>query len=249
MEGEVTIAYARTGLRDMRGTKTETRTAPHPASPRPKLQAQDSASCAVVLVTREGRGRLGNSVAKVMVRDAALWYYEHMGYTKLFSSIITSTIWTEDDRTRIVWITMLALADKNGEVQGSIPGLARLSGVPVEAAEAALAKFLAPDKHSRTKDDGGRRIEEIDGGWHLLNHGKYRAMASRDEAKTAHAIRQKRYRERRKRNGRDGNVTDSDSGVTQDVHIAEADSEKEQPARRPKKYNLMHPTDDFAAGL
>ena len=79
-------------------------------------------------------------------------------YTKLFNSIITSTIWNEDDKTRIVWITMLALADQNGEVQGSIPGLARLAGVSIEDAEIAINKFLSPDSYSRTPDNEGRRI-------------------------------------------------------------------------------------------
>lgn len=169
-----------------------------------------------------------------------------MGYTKLFNSIITSTIWTEDDKTRIVWITMLALADKNGEVQGSVPGLARLSGVSVEAAQTALKKFLSPDKHSRTKDDEGRRIEAIDGGWSLLNHAKYRAMASKDESKQSAATRQRRYRERQKRNGSDASVTDSNGTVTHDRDIAEADSEaKEVPRDAPKpklrKYDQSFP--------
>lgn len=150
------------------------------------------------------------------------------GYTKLFNSIITSTIWTEDDKTRLVWITMLALADRNGEVQGSIPGLARLAGVSTEATEIAIGKFLSPDKHSRTKDDEGRRIEEIDGGWHLLNHAKYREMASRDESKSANAERQKRFRERQKRNAdNNGEVTESNRRVTHGLHIAEAEAEAE----------------------
>jgi len=32
----------------------------------------------------------------------------HGGYTKLYSSIVASTMWREDDKTRIVFITMLA---------------------------------------------------------------------------------------------------------------------------------------------
>lgn len=123
-----------------------------------------------------------------------------MAYTKLFNSIITSTIWSEDDQTRIVWITMLAIADKNGEVQGSIPGLARIAGVPVEACRAAITKFLSPDVDSRTKDDEGRRIETIEGGWLLLNHSKYRDMASDADRAEKSAIRQARHRQKVKRN-------------------------------------------------
>ena len=137
-----------------------------------------------------------------------------MAYTKLFNSLVTSTIWSEDDRTRIVWITMLALADKNGEVQGSIPGLARIAGVPVDDCRAAVAKFLAPDPDSRTKDDEGRRIEEVDGGWHLLNHQKYRDMATDEHRKSQAAIRQKRAREKRSRNSKES--LDSHAAVTQE---------------------------------
>jgi 5-methylcytosine-specific restriction endonuclease McrA len=118
-------------------------------------------------------------------------------YTKLFNSIVTSTIWTEDDKTRIVWITMLAICDQNGEVQASIPGLARLSGVSVADAEMAIGKLLSPDKHSRTPDHEGRRIVPIEGGWELLNHAKYRRMASLEDRKEATAKRVKRHRERK----------------------------------------------------
>ena len=156
-----------------------------------------------------------------------------MAYTKLFNSIVTSTIWTEDDKTRIVWVTMLALADKNGEVQGSVPGLARVAGVPVDATREAIAKFLAPDLDSRTKDDEGKRIEEIDGGWALLNHDKYRAMASKDERKDAAAERQRRKRDKDKRNNPVTPVTPCHAlsqVVTQKRDIAEAEAEAEAEA-------------------
>ena len=105
------------------------------------------------------------------------------GFTKLFSSILASTIWQENNPTRIVWITMLAMADRDGEVAASIPGLARYANVSLEECEAALASFLAPDKYSRTTDFEGRRIEVIAGGWRLLNHAKYReAMRGVDRA-------------------------------------------------------------------
>lgn len=152
-----------------------------------------------------------------------------MSYTKLFASIVNSTIWTEDDKTRIVWITMLALADKHGEISASVPGLARAAGVEVPDCEAALEKFLSPDKYSRTKDDEGRRIEVIDGGWSLLNHGKYRAMASKDEAKAKNAARQQKFRDRERRNASvtdsNAHVADSNANVTQDRDIAEAEAE------------------------
>jgi len=166
-----------------------------------------------------------------------------MAYTKLFNSIVTSTIWTEDDKTRIVWITMLAIADKNGEVQGSIPGLARIAGVPVDDCRVAIGKFLSPDPDSRTKDDEGRRIEEIDGGWALLNHQKYREMASRDEQREAEAKRKARYRAKQKRNELSQNVPDMSPNVPETLHIAEAEADTDTDIKyKPKRERFTKPT-------
>jgi hypothetical protein len=106
-------------------------------------------------------------------------------FTKLFSSITESTIWVEPHPVRIVWITMLAMADKSGRVFGSIPGLANRARVTVEEAEAALQRFKSPDKYSRTytEECEGRRVVDIDGGWRLLNHAKYRALQDEETVK------------------------------------------------------------------
>lgn len=103
------------------------------------------------------------------------------GYTKLFHSILASTIWREDDKTRIVWITLLAMAGRTGVVEGSIPGLADMARVSIPECEAALEKLGAPDRYSRTKDHDGRRIQAVDGGWLILNHAKYRDKMSQDD--------------------------------------------------------------------
>ncbi len=104
-------------------------------------------------------------------------------YTKLFEQILESTVWCEPDSTRVVWITMLAMSDKSGEVLASVPGLAKRAMVPVEDVRSALTCFLSPDPDSRTKDYEGRRIAEIDGGWQLLNHEKYRDLLDSEAEK------------------------------------------------------------------
>jgi hypothetical protein len=102
-------------------------------------------------------------------------------YTKLFGSITASTVWSEPYATRVVWVTMLAMADRNGDVFASIPGLARYANVTLAEAEAALQSFLSPDPYSRTEDSEGRRVEVVDGGWKLLNHAKFGAIRNADE--------------------------------------------------------------------
>lgn len=106
-------------------------------------------------------------------------------YTKLFSSITESTVWGEPYATRIVWVAMLAMADQAGNVYGSVPGLARRANVSLQEVEVALASFMSPDPYSRTKDEDGRRVEEIDGGWRLINHAKYRSIRGADERREA----------------------------------------------------------------
>ena len=121
-----------------------------------------------------------------------------MGFTKLYTGILESTLWCESDRTRLVWVTMLAMADEFGRVLGSVPGLANRARVPVEDTRAALVTFLAPDPDSRTPDYEGRRVEIIDGGWRLLNHAKYRELRSEDDRREQNRQAQRRMRERKK---------------------------------------------------
>lgn len=118
-------------------------------------------------------------------------------YTKLFSSILHSTIWQAPDHVRLVWITLLALKDRDGVVEASVPGLARAAGVSLAATEQALALLMAPDPYSRTPDHEGRRIVAVDGGWSVLNHDKYNDKSSAEEYLAKNAARQARLRARK----------------------------------------------------
>lgn len=117
------------------------------------------------------------------------------GYTKLFQKILDSTIWMEDDKTRIVWIAMLAMANQDGIVEAPLPGLAHRARVDVESCRVAIAKFLSPEDDSNTKEFGGRRIEVVDGGWKLLNHKKYREMLSLEHRREYKRVKAQQYRD------------------------------------------------------
>jgi len=124
------------------------------------------------------------------------------GFTKLFNTIVTSTIWREDNDTRILWITMLAIADRYGEVSGSVPGMAHIANISEEGCRRAITKLESPDPDSRTPDYEGRRIEKIDGGWHVLNYELYRKKLSADELREYKRIKQAEYRKRQKARGK-----------------------------------------------
>ena len=162
-------------------------------------------------------------------------------YSKLFSQIVGSTIWAEDHSTRIVWITLLALKDRFGEVNGTPVGLARIANVSLDECNAALAKFLAPEPSNH---DDGRRIEEIEHGWYILNHDKYQRLASKEDSQERNAERQRRFRKRRAvtKTKDNASVTPDNGPVTQDRDIsdvdAEVDADKGTPPRgRPSEEN------------
>jgi hypothetical protein len=112
-------------------------------------------------------------------------------YTKLYSTILDSSIWSSSDSTRLVWITMLAMATKNGIVHASVDGLARRANVPLESAQAALVELSSPDPNDKSGVREGRRIVPMQGCWQLVNFEFYRETRSID------AVRKEQWRSRK----------------------------------------------------
>lgn len=120
-------------------------------------------------------------------------------YNKLFTKILDSSIWLEDDQTRIVWMTMLAAMDEDGFCQFASPGnVANRARVPREAAVQALAKLEAPDPESSDPENDGRRLERVPGGWIVLNSKKYRDLVTREVIKAQTRQRVQKHREKKR---------------------------------------------------
>lgn len=155
------------------------------------------------------------------------------GYTKLFSSILASTIWREPNHVRLVWITLLAMADKDGVCEASVPGLADLARVPITDCEDALRTLAAPDAYSRTSDHDGRRIEPVDGGWLLLNHSKYREKMNAEERREYLRLKkaESRARQQSVNNGQQTSTlsTQAEAEASTDTD-PKADSKEQNPA-------------------
>ena len=103
------------------------------------------------------------------------------GYTKLHSSIATSSILAMPVSARWLWCYLLSQADAHGVVQGAIPGLAIAANITQSECEAAIEAFCAPDPYSRTKDCEGRRLIAVDGGWQIVSYPKWRFKHSAEE--------------------------------------------------------------------
>lgn len=146
------------------------------------------------------------------------------GFTKLFASIIHSTVWREPDHVRLVWVTMLAMADRNGYVGASLPGLADAARVTLSECEDALEKFMAPDPYSRSQEHEGRRIELADRGWQLLNYKVFREARQAEVRREQNREAQRRYRDKRKQERKQGK-----QGKPESAHAeAEAEAKAEE---------------------
>lgn len=121
-----------------------------------------------------------------------------MGYTKLFNELIASTIWAEPDPTRILWITLLALRNRNHVIEASMPGLAHYARITQEECQAGLKTLLSPDPHSRSKEAEGRRIMEVEGGYFIINGEKYREKMSLEERREYQATWKRKDRAKKK---------------------------------------------------
>lgn len=161
-------------------------------------------------------------------------------FTKLFSSLLDSTLWVEQPaHVKLVWIAMMAMADRDGFVAASIPGLARRAVVTTKEAEEALQVFLSPDPYSRTPDHEGRRIRAVMGGWELLNHAKYRRQASEEVHRERSAESMRRLRAVRSSDAPliphsdQQTVTDRNSSASASGSDLNLDPDQEQPPSQP----------------
>lgn len=148
------------------------------------------------------------------------------GYAKLFNTIVVSSVWQEDDATRLVWITMLALADRDGIVNGSLPGLAHIARVPLPSCEKAIAILSAPDPSSQNPAHEGRRIEKVERGWAILNYAVFRRRLSIDERREYKRLKQQQYRGGVDNSGQCGTLVDGRS------HNADAKTEADAQKRQ-----------------
>lgn len=138
-------------------------------------------------------------------------------FVKVYGSILTSSVWVESPATVKVWIAMLVLADAEGCVPGTVPGLANIAAVSRADCEEALAVLESPDFDSRTPTEEGRRVIRVEGGWQIVNHRRYRDL--RTDKQIADADRQRRHRE---------GVTERDSHDVSRLSHTEAEVEVEE---------------------
>ena len=134
------------------------------------------------------------------------------GYTPLYASILDSSIWAEDHATRLVWITLLAMVDRDGRVDASVPGLAHRARVTRAEAEHAIERLSSPDLDDRSGVDEGRRIRAVQGGWILVTYAAYRLERDPEARREQNREAKRRSRERQPSQPRSATVSQKSAG-------------------------------------
>lgn len=112
---------------------------------------------------------------------------------------------------RVLFTTMLAIKDADHVVRFTAFALSRRANMPEKEVLDGLKVLSSPDKRRLEKQDyDGRRIEQVDGGWLVLNGQKYRDMLQTERRKAQQAAYQKAYREREKAKKSAKPVTDAE---------------------------------------
>lgn len=153
-------------------------------------------------------------------------------YTPVFRDFLTSSMWATDTATRCVWIWFLLMADPEGFVVGTVPGVAQQAGVTLEQAKAAIDLLESPDPYSSTPELEGRRLVKVQRGWHIVNFVAYRERAKLEAEKA-----RKRTWAQKKRSTQltlpfpEPESVDTSTGV--DVHSETVDAPKPKPKLLP----------------
>jgi len=154
-------------------------------------------------------------------------------YAKLFSRIAQSSLMEEKVTTRYVFMMLLALSDRHGEVIGTDIAIARMMNVPKDDFCESLKPLLEPDPDSNSPAEEGRRViaSESGRGYKIVNYTAYRDIKSDDEKRQY--MRQYMRQRRQKDKETVENVTDVNpcKVLLNDVTHTEADTEVKAEAK------------------
>ena len=135
--------------------------------------------------------------------------------------------------TRLVWVTMLALADQHGHVDGTVRSLSRVSRVTIEQCQSALDCLLGPDTDDRSGVLDGRRLVSQQGGWGIVNHATYRNKMSADDRRERDRIRKRDARMSAPRPQVSENVRDFQQAEAEADTKAKASAKAKKATARP----------------
>ena len=161
-------------------------------------------------------------------------------YGKIFEQIYDGTL-REEPITRLVFMDMIILADRDGIVDMTHEALSARTNVPVEKIYKSIERLEAPDLRSRSADESGARIVRIDEhrdwGWKLVNYEFYLKKGSYEDKKEKD---RKRIAEKRNKNKGVAKSRKESHEIAKVAHIdidKDIDKDKRKKYKRKKSYS------------
>ena len=171
-------------------------------------------------------------------------------FVMLWGDMLASSIIEEEVHVKWAFVVCLLLCDSDGNFRSTSAYLARIGGMTLEEAEAALAVLSEPDDHSTSKIAGGCRLISLGPNqWHVVNYKEYKQRQRDEELKTK--WREDKRRQRGTLVDSDGRVVDSDGPTVDPVSVSvsvsvcdeeEGESERESKKGKKKTSRFIPPT-------
>lgn len=124
-----------------------------------------------------------------------------MSYGKIHAQFFDSSVNETDPMTRLAFIGMIVLSDRQGRLDLTPESLARRLNLDLDTVQRALVVLASPDAGSRSPEHEGRRIVPIDPvrswGWFVVNKEQYRTADTNDNDVRADARERKRSQRER----------------------------------------------------
>jgi hypothetical protein len=118
-------------------------------------------------------------------------------YGKIFAKMYEGTLYGQWEAL-VTFQQMIVLCDADGMIDMTPQAIASRTSIPLKIIKKGIEILEAPDPHSRTPAQEGRRIERIDAhrpwGWHLVNHAKYLALQDADHVREQTRERVRKHR-------------------------------------------------------
>lgn len=120
-------------------------------------------------------------------------------WNPLFSKVVQSSLWVEPYHVRLLFLTMLAVKDRDHVVRHSDFALHRLANITQAETQEALKILSSPDtRRQDVQEFDGRRIQKVADGWTILNGEKYQQMISAEARRARQRAYQQSLRNARK---------------------------------------------------
>lgn len=117
-------------------------------------------------------------------------------YSPIWSTIVDSSLWLEEDFVVKVFLTMIAKKDLDDVVRGSAHAISRWANKTEEETLKAIKILSNPDKRRiEPQKYDGRRIQKVEDGWLVLNGAYYRKLTQKANRREYQRVWQQTYRE------------------------------------------------------